>query len=441
MIMFDEVLGIAEKALREQFGGQIPVTHIIRDTSGAIVVVLPNDSLQEGDWDQLAKKLDADLAQYSPGAKRVLLKEADLINPGDVLNSPDKVGAPGIPGVFLIDRMVTNQDWLREPLSLEPPVPTAVAFSVKGGVGRSTALAMLAWYLARQGKRVLVVDLDLEAPGIGSMLTNELSKFGLIDWLTEDLNGHGDATLLSQCVAECPIGLETDGAVSVIPAYGSSTNNYVAKLGRVYMPSLNDQGEMIGLAERLQKLLQVAAQLATEPDVILLDARAGLHDIGSAAVTRLGAEALLFARNDAQNWWAYEQLFDHLRTAKSVQHGMGTDDDLRWRLKMIGAQTEPREDAKRNWIYASYDVWNRFYDDETAARDGGFDPQVFDRLSMEAPHYPYFVNFDPAIRSLSLTSPDAKPDWAFIQGVFGEFFEGVFARLWPAGKAELGSQD
>ncbi|MDP2828895.1 MAG: AAA family ATPase [Sulfuricellaceae bacterium] len=38
-------------------------------------------------------------------------------------------------------------------------------YSYKGGVGRSLALANLAYVLAREGKKVLVMDMDLEAPG------------------------------------------------------------------------------------------------------------------------------------------------------------------------------------------------------------------------------------------------------------------------------------
>jgi len=39
-------------------------------------------------------------------------------------------------------------------------------YSFKGGVGRSTVLATVAWILAGNGRRVLVVDWDIEAPGI-----------------------------------------------------------------------------------------------------------------------------------------------------------------------------------------------------------------------------------------------------------------------------------
>jgi MinD-like ATPase involved in chromosome partitioning or flagellar assembly len=39
-------------------------------------------------------------------------------------------------------------------------------YSYKGGVGRSMALANVADLMARSGLRVLIVDFDLEAPGL-----------------------------------------------------------------------------------------------------------------------------------------------------------------------------------------------------------------------------------------------------------------------------------
>ena len=41
--------------------------------------------------------------------------------------------------------------------------------TVKGGVGRTTCLANVAWLLAKSGNRVLVVDGDVEAPGLSVM--------------------------------------------------------------------------------------------------------------------------------------------------------------------------------------------------------------------------------------------------------------------------------
>jgi cellulose biosynthesis protein BcsQ len=39
-------------------------------------------------------------------------------------------------------------------------------YSFKGGTGRTMALANVAWILAASGKRVLMVDWDLESPGL-----------------------------------------------------------------------------------------------------------------------------------------------------------------------------------------------------------------------------------------------------------------------------------
>lgn len=64
-------------------------------------------------------------------------------------------------------------------------------YSYKGGAGRSMALANVAWILASNGKRVLVIDWDLEAPGLHRYLhpflnDKELtSSEGLIDFVVQ----------------------------------------------------------------------------------------------------------------------------------------------------------------------------------------------------------------------------------------------------------------
>jgi MinD-like ATPase involved in chromosome partitioning or flagellar assembly len=47
-----------------------------------------------------------------------------------------------------------------------PPGQIITFYSYKGGTGRSMALANVAWILAANGMRVLVIDWDLEAPGL-----------------------------------------------------------------------------------------------------------------------------------------------------------------------------------------------------------------------------------------------------------------------------------
>src|SRR6266566_6536125 len=64
-------------------------------------------------------------------------------------------------------------------------------YSYKGGTGRSMALANVAWILASNGKRVLVVDWDLEAPGLHRYFAPFLpdpemtSTTGMIDFVID----------------------------------------------------------------------------------------------------------------------------------------------------------------------------------------------------------------------------------------------------------------
>ncbi|MBK9643792.1 MAG: tyrosine-protein kinase family protein [Deltaproteobacteria bacterium] len=60
-------------------------------------------------------------------------------------------------------------------------------YSFKGGVGRSTAAAITALLMAREGRRILLVDLDLEAPGLEGYFgfTNDQVQGGMVDLLLE----------------------------------------------------------------------------------------------------------------------------------------------------------------------------------------------------------------------------------------------------------------
>ena len=135
---------------------------------------------------------------------------------------------------WVVDRLTTDADWSRV---VGPPAGPAriVFYSIKGGVGRSAALAVAAWHLAARGERVLVVDLDLESPGLSTALLPEdrRPRFGVTDWLVEDLVGNGDVVRRDMVAAS---ELSRDGAIFVVPTHGAKPGAYVAKLGRAWMP-------------------------------------------------------------------------------------------------------------------------------------------------------------------------------------------------------------
>jgi hypothetical protein len=445
MPRFDEVLGLIDKTFKEASPDSLSEIVIVRDVTGSVTVVLPDNSFPDAQrWNSVAERLHEALGRYSPGVQQVLLRESDLVNPEDVLTSQDRVRLPDSPHISLVDRLLTNQDWLRPPVVKEPRVPTAVAFSIKGGVGRSTAFAMWAWHLARLGKRVLIIDLDLEAPGIGSILLDELPDYGMVDWFVEALAEQADAALLEDMLAHSPLATDTAGTIQVIPAFGKKTRDYVGKLGRVYTPAMTHEGVLQGFAHRLAALIDQAASRPEPPSVVLLDARAGLHDIGAAAVTQIGAEVFLFGRDDPPSWDSYERLFDHLRMAHTVTWGM-PDDDLRWRLKMVAAQLDGTEGALEHWIDAAYTSWSRFYDEErdepTTRKDQSKRAQTFERTDESAPHHPLPIAFDPRLRGVDLVTPGQRPDWTFIEAAFGRFLEGATARVFATTERTPGEED
>lgn len=400
---------------------------LVRDVTGQLTAVLEEPVLEGAELERLATALNERLGRFSPGLRRVLLRPEDLIDRRDVLESPDRVRLPEAEDAWLIDRLLTNQEWLREPHLARPPLPVATAFSLKGGVGRSTAMAVWAWHLAREGRRVVVVDLDLEAPGLGSLLIGDLPAYGMVDWLADSLLGQPGQELLDDCLAFSPVAEEAEGIVQVLPAFGAKTRDYVAKVGRVYLPGLAPDGGEIGLPERIGSLIAALAGRQDPPDAVLLDSRAGLHDIGAAAVTQLGAEVFLFARDEPQSWQAYRLLFEHLARSKGLRFGM-PDDDLRWRFKMVAAQVDKTEGAVANWLDASYDAWSALYDDEGRASEEN-SAQTFVRDDSNAPHHPLTVYFDPGLRGTGLVDASQRPPWPVVEAAFGGFLAGATERL------------
>ena len=61
--------------------------------------------------------------------------------------------------------------------------PVIIAFyAYKGGTGRSFALAHTGWALAREGRRIVLLDLDLAAPSLWALLGQEPAE-GFVEYV------------------------------------------------------------------------------------------------------------------------------------------------------------------------------------------------------------------------------------------------------------------
>lgn len=202
---------------------------------------------------------------------------------------------------FLLDNPLTGKSWLapRLPASDMPALAPVVAFySYKGGVGRSALLAMTALHLAREGHRVLVVDLDLEAPGIeGAFFASDNEdgrvQYGLIDWLLErSLHGTSFAPDLDDYllyVTDSELAAR-GGRLAILPA-GKTGPTYISRLGRLNPPLLADADPRHSL---LRGLLASASQHCGA-GLILIDCRTGMTDLGGLALNGLSdVDVLVF---------------------------------------------------------------------------------------------------------------------------------------------------
>lgn len=407
---------------------------INRDLNGRVRLILP-DHVKEGEsrivWESLSLHLMQALGAHASPTGAAILYEASR---EQACHGATCYLLEGADNIWIVDRLATESNWTH----IEPEtqgVPRIVFFSIKGGVGRSTALAATAWYLAQAGKRVLVLDLDLESPGLSSALLPQERQpmYGITDWLVEDLVGNG-AAVLENMVATSD--LSHDGEIHVVPAHGHNHGEYIAKLGRVWMPKIQENGTREMWAVRLQRLLRELEE-RVQPDVILIDSRSGIDEIASTCLTELGANlTLLFALEGSQTWNGYRMLFEQWLRA-------GVAPQIRERLQVVGAVVPElgRVEYLAGLREHSYEVFvDTLYDEILPVESGaaGLGPDgnwrvgelkegwSFDEADEAAPHYPWPVNWHRSFAGLrSLQGRLATVELNEIQSVFGALVGGV----------------
>lgn len=385
----ETALGITE-ALGTALGNEIV---LVRDLRGRIRPVLPTK--RKGPvLDKYRVDLSTQLGVYAFDAERSVLFRDELTEPDVVLSERRLLKQRNGFSIYLLDRQIIGQDWMRDALQRTTTNPRVTFFGLKGGVGRSTALVNWAWHLAEQGKKVLVFDLDLESPGISSSLLppDRLPDYGVVDWFVED--GVGQAHVVEgELLVRSPLAQGLDGEISVIPAYGARTEDYLPKLARCYAEFSGDQPE--SWAERLQKFVErMEKQYA--PDVVILDSRAGLHDIAAVLATRMEAVTLLFAIDTPQTWRGYELLFKHWRSHPHLT-------TFRTNLQVIAGMVPDtgRDAYLQGFKEHAWDIFRDNLYDVTGPDD--LDTFSFDLDDESAPHAPVpifwhraLMEFDPS---------------------------------------------
>jgi len=436
MTTFDQILPIATEILAAHRDTLAPLEWLIvnRDLNGRVRLIVPEqtreDEVQRAGIEAIYQALAERLAPHAYAASMGVLYEATR---EDAQQGASSYPLNEFDRVWAVDRLATEANWAR--IAPETTgVPRVVFFSIKGGVGRSTALAATAWHLAQAGKRVLVLDLDLESPGLSSALLppERQPTYGITDWLVEDLLDNGDAVFDSMVATS---NLSHDGEIHVVPAHGAEHGEYIAKLGRVWMPKVQADGSREIWSARLGRLLH-ALEARIQPDVVLIDSRSGIDEIASACITDLGANLiLLFSLEGEQTWNGYRMLFEQWQRAHVAEQ-------IRERLRVVGAIVPElerityleglRESAYGVFVDALYDEIKPVKLGTVGMLDGTWkvgevvEGWSFDEADEGAPHYPWAVNWHRSFAGLrSLQGRLASIDAQEIQGVFGPLISGI----------------
>lgn len=428
-ITFDSSLRVAVQAVQEILAEVSPEkVRFIRDVIGEIFVLVPKDVFDDR-LDQLRATLHHKLQHYSPGYSNVAFRPHEALGGEALFEEPYLVDWHDDFPAYIVERRAIGQEWVVLPSSEGQHPPRFVFYSLKGGVGRSTALLLWGRHLAQQGKTVLLVD--LEAPGLGAQLLppDQRPQYGVVDWLVEDLVGDKAQELLPEMTAPSPISYEL--GLVVAPALGSvsetSAHNVIAKLARAHLEGEEGPG-IAGLAGRLQRMFNALEQRVA-PDVVLIDSRSGLHETAAANLLHLDAEVLLFAEDLPVTWESYRYLFHHL--AQLAQSAEMQDKDPVWRdrFKMVHARADSSAASEAGFVANAFALWTGSLYDEILPDDSSSEPFSFDQYDKTAPHWPFTILRSDLLECFHPLQDLRSVGEQAITAVFTEFFQVLAERL------------
>ena len=177
-------------------------------------------------------------------------------------------------------------------------------YSYKGGVGRSMALANVAAYLASIGRRVVMVDFDLEAPGLDSFdeFDQPQATPGVVEYVSHYLEHQKPAPVKEFVHSLTPKTLVRDkkteryleGGLWLMTS-GAKNESYNRKRNAINWAELYDKHDGVAFFENFKADIEDTFK----PDYVLVDSRTGLTDIGGVCTLHLpDLVVLLFALNE-----------------------------------------------------------------------------------------------------------------------------------------------
>lgn len=387
MIRYDDALPSFAALVRDVLGEDEVLKHaFLRDAVGRLTFIVIGVAVEETLLQAVrdgAQALAPWIDPLVPVATPEELFDPNLADPAASL--PEFIDSRDFRGfVRLVERRVVGQDWLRPPADPIVGLPPIVVFaSHKGGVGRSTALAVSSAALSRQGFNLLVVDLDLEAPGLGTMLLHESPRFGTLDYFVESAVEDVEDEFIDGLIGTSR--LADRGLIHVAPAVGtqseSSPQNVLGKIARAYVERRCPDGKTESFLDRTRNLIKRLC-FRESYDAVFIDSRAGLNEGTAAAILGLGAAILLFGVDTPQTFAGYRYFLAHLERFRPET---SNEKDWRYRLRMVQAKAQARPTAQSNFRTSTFEMFSdTLYDLEEGIEEAAFN---FNYDDVNAPHY------------------------------------------------------
>lgn len=189
---------------------------------------------------------------------------------------------------------------------------TITFYSYKGGVGRTLALSNIATRLSELGKKVCLLDFDLEAPGLPFKFRNNKKeiKSGIVDYIYKfSCNG-----IIPDNIKDYSISLDALNSnfrpIDLIPAGNIEDNGYWKKLSMINWSEMFYSENGQGVKFILDLKAKIEKELA--PDILLVDSRTGITDIAGITLKLLADEVVILASFNDENLFGSKKIIKSL---------------------------------------------------------------------------------------------------------------------------------
>jgi MinD-like ATPase involved in chromosome partitioning or flagellar assembly len=183
-------------------------------------------------------------------------------------------------------------------------------YSFKGGVGRTFSLVNVGAELAQTGRKVLLVDFDLEAPGITTfdLLKPPKPQMGLVEYVA-NFSAQRASPDVRDYVYEVPGIGQDSGRLWIMPS-GRGDEAFRHQLASINWQALYGAGDGYLMMEDLKGQWQQAF----EPDYVLIDSRTGYTDIQGICTRQLPDAVVILFFPNAQNLAGLKAVVSDIRT-------------------------------------------------------------------------------------------------------------------------------